>query len=1000
MQIKELPVEQTDHSPISELTLPAEFPENHSFAPPLTSQGSISSPFNERSIVLPERKTRFRIVIADDDEKVIEGLKNSLASHYAKTLELRFWQPEKNIANAPQPEQNPPTIEKSEENQPKDPLVAQIQDWMQAGWRPDAVIIDMNMDEGGKHGVEYLAALRNTEGCFSLPVILATSDEYRDLDDVETTSHAKLKDAREFEPEEILYGKTADALFLGQIGEHLLGWQRIARRRAWIKLLQKVAKKLDGQTLKVETVAEEIVAYAVQELEVESAFVRWRTENDAYQLVAVQQADRSNRTLPAKGSAVFPHEVSILQDILGQGREPVVQNNLTESEAGIFKDSILGFRFLGAGMVLGSASVGFVTLLRTPNANVFEAVLDGRYLSVLTRLLAAVLGRAQLMRDRQTALLTFANQVAQATDEKLVCEELVKTLHQELHDGEDFKAKVSVRLLDFGEGMLKAKARHGLLSTGEDISINAAQSIHALCIRRYNQGKKSPKTEEVAEKAKETTEYVKIEDVTDPKWAAQFRNTCVNGVQVHSELCVPLAIGDYAIGGVNLEHTDTDFYRKHDVGFVQAAAGLAATAIERIKTAKMLVGMADFTHYFPREETDVLNQRLHNLLYEFSGYSVLVDIDIDPDDAWYVRDVVCQFNGTTKEKIRAQLESQYQTKWDQTWVSKSYHQKKWINKWADFTADTNEFLAVELALPVENMPDAIITQQADALLWFRRDDAPPHRVLLLMWGLPPPMNAASIELLGSLARLFSELDNRQQNIKELVQKNIIGEQAAEIGHVMQHFRHRLGNLSGALNTHIERLDTAYTQHNPMRYQQALVDLRRTARAIANSFNKSKGYVKDIEKTTVQLQEIIDNACQSTGLKERLESMSLHLAIPSDIQVHTDVEIAALVLFSLLENALDAMKMQPTPIIRLIAKRSDKQVILQVYDNGAGVSQNFRQKLFKWGKTTKSEGLGSALAFAKTRMKLLGGDLVFPTSQPTIGALFEMYLPMPLEEKMP
>lgn len=973
-------MEQHNHSPISELTLPAEFPENHSFAPPLASQGSLPTPANERFIVLPERKTRFKIVIADDDEKVIEGLKNSLASHYAKTLELRFWRPEKNIANATQPEQSPSTIEKSEENQPKDPLVAQIQDWMQAGWRPDAVIIDMNMDEGGKHGVEYLAALRNTEGCFSLPVILATSDEYRDLDDTETTSHARLKDAREFEPEAILYGKTADALFLGQIGEHLLGWQRIARRRAWVKLLQKVAKKLDGQTVKVETVAEEIVAYAVQELEVESAFVRWRTENDAYQLVAVQQADSSNRTLPGKESAVSPQEVPILEEILGKEREPVVRENLTRTEAGIYKDSIFEFRFLGAGMVLGSASVGFVTLLRTPNANVFEAVLDGRYLSVLTRLLAAVLGRAQLMRDRQTALLTFANQVAQATDEKLVCEELVKTLHQELHDGEDFKAKVSVRLLDFGEGMLKAKARHGLLSTGENISINAAKSIHALCIRRYNQSKEP---------------YIKIENVTAPEWLDKFRNTCVNGVQVHSELCVPLAIGDYAIGGVNLEHTSKDFYRKHDVGFVQAAAGLAATAIERIKTANMLVGMADFAHHFQKEETDSLNRRLHNLLYEFSGYSVLVDIDLAAP--WRVREVVCKFKGTTTKDVREKLEAQYAREWEDTWVSRCYHQKKWINQWADFTNNTNEFLPVELAPPVENMPDAITTQQADALLWFRRDDAPPHRVLLLMWLLPPPMNAASIELLGSLARLFSELDNRQEHIKDLRDKNMIGEQAAMVGHVMQHFRHRLGNLSGRLTTHIEGTDEAHSQNDSERYLKRLAALRATARDIANSFSRAKGYVKKIEKSTLPLQKLIDQAWEFKELEEGLSHVTLQQAIPSDVLIYTDVDIAAVVLFSLLENALDAMKEQPHPVIQLSAKCSEAQVTLQIIDNGTGVSTKFRKKLFEWGATTKSGGLGSALAFARTRMKLLGGDLVFPATQPTVGALFEMHLPTPPKE---
>jgi C4-dicarboxylate-specific signal transduction histidine kinase len=115
-------------------------------------------------------------------------------------------------------------------------------------------------------------------------------------------------------------------------------------------------------------------------------------------------------------------------------------------------------------------------------------------------------------------------------------------------------------------------------------------------------------------------------------------------------------------------------------------------------------------------------------------------------------------------------------------------------------------------------------------------------------------------------------------------------------------------------------------------------------------------------------------------------------------VWTDPEIAALVLYSLLENALDATAGQRSPQISVSATDDGRQIALHVTDNGCGVPAGFQSKLFQWGETTKTQGLGSALAFARARMRLLQGDLIFPLPQPSTGAIFEMRLARPTVSK--
>jgi signal transduction histidine kinase/CheY-like chemotaxis protein len=949
--------------PISELELPAWFPENSVPAAPLADSRNLPTPQSLAGLIpLPDREVaaRPRVLIVDDEEAVIDGLARSWKQYYPRALDVRFWQ-----AGA------------------KPGLVEQIELWIAEGWRPDAAVIDINMDDGGRHGVDYLGALRSLEGCQALPVVLATGNQYRDLDESRLTIGKNLtpdnpaawaRKAQVHEPEAILYGKTADALFLGRIGEHLPEWRNAARRRAWIALLNRVAPLLDGASIKVATVAEEVTRFAVAELQVDDAFVRWREEGKPghdghYEVVAREStrvSDARRQHYTDDHHCIDPEDVPILKEILDQSREPVFRERLTKDEAGIFKDAIAGCRFLGVGLVLGDKPVGFISLLRNPDGKPFSTETDGRYLSVLARLLASALGRDRLMRVRQTVLLEFSTQVAVALSKPDVCKSLAEFLQRELHDDDAGRGKVTVRLLDFGTGLLIRRAHVGMSAESKDIFIADHESIYAECVRENR--------------------LRRIEDVCDSKWNGKYTELCK---ETRSELCLPLGIGNHAIGGVNLEHKIVDFYREHDEDFVKAAAGLAASAIERIGNGELLNGMAEFVHRFWTDDTALLKQRLKDLLYEFSGYSVLVTLARHGDhEDWSVADLECRLQGAEADGIRQQIETAIQDRFHETWFGKMCQTEHWRADWADYTEE--EFMPVDL-VPSSESP---MQQRADALLWLRRDAQPPHQALILMWGgLPPPINAAGIVLLGNLARLFSELDSRRQNVEDMRNQYLLRAQAAEIGHVMQHFRHRLGNLTGSQATHITLVEQAHQDKDEEAFAASMQGLKANARDIANSYSKSKAYIKKIEQAATGLSAIVDRAVGAPELKVRLEALALHVKIDAALKVQTDCEVAALVLYSLLENALDALQGRNGASIEIRGEARGGIVVLTVADNGPGVSVGFRRQLFAWGATTKSNGLGSALAFARTRMELMGAALVFPPDQPSQGAVFEMRFPL-------
>jgi signal transduction histidine kinase len=64
-------------------------------------------------------------------------------------------------------------------------------------------------------------------------------------------------------------------------------------------------------------------------------------------------------------------------------------------------------------------------------------------------------------------------------------------------------------------------------------------------------------------------------------------------------------------------------------------------------------------------------------------------------------------------------------------------------------------------------------------------------------------------------------------------------------------------------------------------------------------------------------------------------------------------------------------------------------VLQVADSGAGVSAEQRERIFQLFFTTKAEGAGVGLSFARQVALSHGGDLVLAPADPDGGAAFQL-----------
>jgi C4-dicarboxylate-specific signal transduction histidine kinase len=110
------------------------------------------------------------------------------------------------------------------------------------------------------------------------------------------------------------------------------------------------------------------------------------------------------------------------------------------------------------------------------------------------------------------------------------------------------------------------------------------------------------------------------------------------------------------------------------------------------------------------------------------------------------------------------------------------------------------------------------------------------------------------------------------------------------------------------------------------------------------------------------------------------------------QVRADRDQVVQVLTNLVQNGLEAASMiRPDPrVVVTVARQGDDHVRIVVRDNGPGVSDEMRDKLFEPYATSKETGTGLGLAICQRIVFEHGGEIAYRSAMKG-GAVFEVTL---------
>lgn len=123
-----------------------------------------------------------------------------------------------------------------------------------------------------------------------------------------------------------------------------------------------------------------------------------------------------------------------------------------------------------------------------------------------------------------------------------------------------------------------------------------------------------------------------------------------------------------------------------------------------------------------------------------------------------------------------------------------------------------------------------------------------------------------------------------------------------------------------------------------------------------------------------------------------KEVSIVSDIPSGISIYADKDIFRRILNNIVLNAIQSVHEKQVRIQVSLEAKSDK-AILTISDNGIGVPEELKDKIFLNYFSTKTTGSGIGLALAKKGIENAGGNIWFETKQ---GEGTTFFISMPLE----
>jgi nitrogen fixation/metabolism regulation signal transduction histidine kinase len=184
-------------------------------------------------------------------------------------------------------------------------------------------------------------------------------------------------------------------------------------------------------------------------------------------------------------------------------------------------------------------------------------------------------------------------------------------------------------------------------------------------------------------------------------------------------------------------------------------------------------------------------------------------------------------------------------------------------------------------------------------------------------------------------------------------------------------------------------------------EENIQDIRSSVYTIKNRTEGILKFVDAYRKLTdiphpefdqVSLKDLCNSVTSLLAADFKKHNITITLNIqPDNLQLYCDRQLMAQVLINLMTNSMYALEDQPEARIEVMCSENNSRINIEVKDNGKGISQEIRNKMFIPFFSTRDNGSGIGLSFSKFVILQHGGRIKVE-SELNIGTRLTIDLP--------
>lgn len=254
----------------------------------------------------------------------------------------------------------------------------------------------------------------------------------------------------------------------------------------------------------------------------------------------------------------------------------------------------------------------------------------------------------------------------------------------------------------------------------------------------------------------------------------------------------------------------------------------------------------------------------------------------------------------------------------------------------------------------------------------------------------------TVELRTANDRLSHEIDERrrlEKNRQDLQDELIQANKLATLGQIAAGVAHEINQPVAAIRTHADTAGVYLQRSDPDSAARQLGRIGELTERVGAITDELRAFSRKTRSgpVAVSVEAAIDGALMLAGARLRERGVTLERTPGQpDLMVKAERNRLEQVVLNLLQNAIEAVEGVSAPRIAITVETKGRKVVVSVVDNGPGLSEAVRDRLFTPFTTDKADGLGLGLVISRDIVAGFGGELVHDGATP--GATFRIILP--------